>query len=70
MSIIQIIAFIVLIALIGFVIFGLWLQFRIRKYQNGNDTEHVKRLHKWIKENPERAEELGYTRKERNDATE
>lgn len=70
MSIIQIIAFIVLIALIGFVIFGLSLQFRIRKYQDENDTEHGKRLREWIKDNPERAEELGYTRKERNDATE
>lgn len=67
MSIIQIIAFIVLIALIGFVIFGLWLQFRIRKYQDENDTEHVKRLHKWIKENPGRAKELGYTFKEKNE---
>ncbi|MBR6844814.1 MAG: hypothetical protein IKM79_06945 [Bacteroidales bacterium] len=70
MSIIQVVAFIVLIALVGFVIFGLWLKFRIRKYQDENDTEHVKRLRKWIKENPERAEELGYIRKERNDATE
>ena len=65
MSIIQIIAFIVLIALIGFVIFGLWLLFRIRKYQDKNDIEHGKRLREWIKDNPERAEELGYTRKER-----
>lgn len=67
MSIIQII---VVIGLVAFVIFGLWLQYRIKKYKDENDTEHVKRLHKWIKENPERAEELGYTRKERNDATE
>ena len=70
MSIIQVVAFIVLVALAGFVIFGLWLQFRIRKVQDGDDDEHYRRLHKWIKENPERAEELGYTRKERNDATE
>ena len=70
MSIIQVVAFIVLVALAGFVIFGLWLQFRIRKYKDENDTEHVKRLLKWIKENPGRAKELGYIRKERNDATE
>ena len=38
--------------------------------QDGDDDEHYRRLRKWIKENPERAEELGYTRKERNDATE
>ena len=67
MSIIQII---VVIGLVAFVIFGLWLQFRIRKVQDGDDDEHYRRLRKWIKENPERAEELGYTRKERNDATE
>jgi hypothetical protein len=65
MSIIQIIAFIVLIALIGFVIFGLLLQFHIRQFQDGNDKEHVKKLREWIKRNPKRAEELGYTRKER-----
>ena len=70
MSIIQVVAFIVLVALAGFVIFGLWLQFRIRKYQDENDTEHVKRLREWIKDNPERAEELGYIRKEKNDVTE
>lgn len=70
MSIIQIIAFIVLIALIGFVIFGLWLQFRIRTFQDGNDKEHVKKLREWIKRNPKRAKELGYIRKEKNDATE
>ena len=67
MSIIQII---VVIGLVAFVIFGLWLQYRIKKVQDGDDKEHYKRLRKWIKENPERAEELGYTRKERNDATE
>ena len=67
MSIIQII---VVIGLVAFVIFGLWLQFRIRKVQDGDDDEHYRRLRKWIKENPERAEELGYIRKERNDATE
>ena len=70
MSIIQIIAFIVLIALIGFVIFGLWLQFHIKKSQEGDETEHAERLSEWIRDNPERAEKLGYTRKERNDATE
>ena len=67
MSIIQII---VVIGLVAFVIFGLWLQYRIKKVQDGDDKEHYKRLRKWIKENPERAEELGYTREERNDATE
>jgi hypothetical protein len=67
MSIIQIIAVIGLVAFVGY---GLWLQYRIKKVQDGDDDEHYRRLRKWIKENPERAEELGYTRKERNDATE
>ena len=67
MSIIQIIAVIGLVAFVGY---GLWLQYRIKKVQDGDDDEHYRRLHKWIKENPERAEELGYIRKERNDATE
>ena len=64
---IQIIA---LIVLVGFVIFGLWLQYRIKKVQDGDDKEHYKRLRKWIKDNPDRAKELGYIRKEKNDATE
>ena len=62
MSIIQII---VVIGLGAFVIFGLWLLFRIRKYQDENDIEHGKRLREWIKDNPERAEELGYIHKDR-----
>ena len=61
MTIIQIVTFIVLVAIAGFVIYGLWLQFRIRKYQDGNDKEHEKKLREWIKRNPKRAEELGYT---------
>ena len=56
---IQIIA---LIVLVGFVIFGLWLLFRIRTFQDGNDKEHVKKLREWIKRNPKRAKELGYIR--------
>ena len=52
MSIIQIIAFIVLIALIGFVIFGLLLQFHIRQFQDGGTKEHFDQLHEWIKDNP------------------
>jgi FtsZ-interacting cell division protein ZipA len=67
MSIIQII---VVIGLVAFVIFGLWLQYRIKKSQEGDETEHAERLSEWIRDNPERAEELGYTRKEKNDATE
>ena len=67
MSIIQIIAVIGLVAFVGY---GVWLQYRIKKVQDGDDDEHYRRLRKWIKENPERAEELGYIRKERNDATE
>ena len=67
MSIIQII---VVIGLVAFVIFGLWLPFRIRTFQDGNDKEHVKKLREWIKRNPKRAKELGYIRKEKNDATE
>ena len=65
MSIIQII---VVIGLVAFVIFGLWLLFRIRTFQDGNDKEHVKKLREWIKRNPKRAEELGYTLfKEKNE---
>jgi hypothetical protein len=67
MSIIQII---VVIGLVAFVIFGLWLLFRIKKVQDGDDKEHYKRLRKWIKDNPERAKKLGYIRKEKNDVTE
>ena len=64
---IQIIAFIVLV---GFVIFGLWLQFYIRRCHKSNAKEHAKRLREWIKRNPKRAKELGYIRKEKNDVTE
>ena len=67
MSIIQIIA---LIVLVGFVIFGLWFQFYIRRSHKSNAKEHAKRLREWIKRNPKRAKELGYIRKEKNDATE
>ena len=67
MSMIQIIAFIVLV---GFVIFGLWLQFYIRRCHKSNAKEHAKRLREWIKRNPKRAKELGYIRKEKNDVTE
>ncbi len=67
MSIIQIIA---LIVLVGFVIFGLWFQFYIRRCHKSNAKEHAKRLREWIKRNPKRAKELGYIRKENNDATE
>ena len=71
MSIIQIIA---LIVLVGFVIFGLWFQFYIRRCHKSNAKEHAKeyakRLREWIKRNPKRAKELGYIRKEKNDATE
>ena len=62
---IQIIAFIVLV---GFVIFGLWFQFYIRRCHKSNAKEHAKRLREWIKRNPKRAKELGYIRKEKNDA--
>ena len=67
MSIIQIIE---LIVLVGFVIFGLWFQFYIRRCHKSNAKEHAKRLREWIKRNPKRAKELGYIRKEKNDATE
>ena len=67
MSIIQIIA---LIVLVGFVIFGLCFQFYIRRCHKSNAKEHAKRLREWIKRNPKRAKELGYIRKEKNDATE
>ena len=67
MSMIQIIAFIVLV---GFVIFGLWFQFYIRRCHKSNAKEHAKRLREWIKRNPKRAKELGYIRKEKNDVTE
>ena len=64
---IQIIAFIVLV---GFVIFGLWFQFYIRRCHKSNAKEHAKRLREWIKRNPKRAKELGYIHKEKNDVTE
>ena len=67
MSMIQIIA---LIVLVGFVIFGLWFQFYIRRCHKSNAKEHAKRLHEWIKRNPKRAKELGYIHKEKNDVTE
>ena len=67
MSMIQIIAFIVLV---GFVIFGLWFQFYIRRCHKSNAKEHAKRLREWIKRNPKRAKELGYISKEKNDVTE
>lgn len=64
---IQIIA---LIVLVGFVIFGLWFQFYIRRCHKSNAKEHAKRLREWIKRNPKRAKELGYMHKEKNDVTE
>ena len=67
MSMIQIIA---LIVLVGFVIFGLWFQFYIRRCHKSNAKEHAKRLREWIKRNPKRAKELGYIHKEKNDVTE
>lgn len=67
MSMIQIIA---LIVLVGFVIFGLWFQFYIRRCHKSNAKEHAKRLREWIKRNPKRAKELGYMHKEKNDVTE
>lgn len=67
MSIIQIVA---LIVLVGFVIFGLWFQFYIRRCHKSNAKEHAKRLREWIKRNPKRAKELGYMHKEKNDVTE
>lgn len=64
MSIIQIIA---LIVLVGFVIFGLWFQFYIRRCHKSNAKEHAKRLREWIKHNPKRAKELGYPNIEKDD---
>jgi rhamnogalacturonyl hydrolase YesR len=55
---------------VAFVIFGLWLLFHIKKVQDGDDKEHYKRLRKWIKDNPDRAKELGYIHENKNDATE
>ena len=64
MSMIQVIA---LIVLVGFVIFGLWFQFYIRRCHKSNAKEHAKRLREWIKRNPKRAKELGYTNMEKDD---
>ena len=68
MSIIQIIA---LIVLVGFVIFGMWLQFYIRRCHKSNAKEHAKehakRLRELIKRNPKRTKELGYTNMEKDD---
>lgn len=46
MSIIQAVAF---IALVVFIIYGLWLQFRMRLDIEENEQEDNKKLHEWIK---------------------
>ena len=64
MSIIQAVAFITLVV---FIIYGLWLQFRMRLDIEENEQEDNKKLHEWIKRNPKRAKELGYTNMEKDD---
>ena len=64
MSIIQAVAF---IALVVFIIYGLWLRFRMRLDIEENEQEDSKKLHEWIKRNPKRAKELGYTNIEKDD---
>ena len=61
MSIIQAVAF---IALVVFIIYGLWLQFRMRLDIEENEQEDNKKLHEWIKAHPDRSNSLGYTHKE------
>ena len=67
MSIIQAVAF---IALVVFIIYGLWLQFRMRLDIEENEQENNKKLHEWIKANPDRSNSLGYTHKEEENVKE
>lgn len=56
MSIIQAVAF---IALVVFIIYGLWLQFRMRLDIEENEQEDNKKLHEWIKAHPDQSDSLG-----------
>ena len=55
---------IIFIALVVFIIYGLWLQFRMRLDIEENEQEDNKKLHEWIKAHPNRSNSLGYTHKE------
>ena len=67
MSIIQAVAF---IALVVFIIYGLWLQFRMRLDIEENEQEDNKKLHEWIKAHPDGSNSLGYTHKEEENVKE
>lgn len=56
MSIIQAVAF---IALVVFIIYGLWLQFRMRLDIEENEQEDNKKLHEWIKAQSQTCERIG-----------
>ena len=55
MSIIQVVAF---IALVVFIIYGLWLQFRMRLDIEENEQEDNKKLHEWIKAQSQTCERI------------
>ena len=67
MSITQAAAF---IALVVFIIYGLWLQFRMRLDIEENEREYNKKFHEWIKAHPNRSNSLGYTHKEKENVKE
>ena len=56
MGIIQAVAF---IALVVFIIYGLWLQFRMRLDIEENEQEDNKKLHEWIKAQSQTCERIG-----------
>jgi hypothetical protein len=60
---------IIFIGMVAFIAFGVWLQFRMKFDIKENEREYNKRFREWIKRNPKRAKELGYTNMEKDDMT-
>jgi hypothetical protein len=58
---------IIFIGMVAFIAFGVWLQFRMKFDIKENEREYNKRFREWIKRNPKRAKELGYTNMEKDD---
>lgn len=58
---------IIFIGMVAFIAFGVWLQFRMKFDIKENEREYNKKFHEWIKRNPKRAKELGYTNMEKDD---
>lgn len=50
---------IIFIALVVFIIYGLWLQFRMRLDIEENEQEDNKKFHEWIKAHPDHSDSLG-----------